>query len=169
MLPPSEIDARSSREDSVLRPYSQEVTMRKNRVVENADNELLLPSPYGFVSEVNGPDAVEVPDFVPTRHELLQIARYWANVELDLEFLMATTGVVGSDWLRQTSFAGRRLGRIDRASGDDGVQRVVVVEQVRQEFSESVDPRWWKAFVEGDATELRRIADERHSVDMRKG
>ena len=31
--------------------------MPKNIIVENADNEWLGPSPCGFVSEVNGPDA----------------------------------------------------------------------------------------------------------------
>ena len=42
--------------------------MPKNIIVENADNEWLGPSPCGFVSEVNGPDAGEVPAFVPTRY-----------------------------------------------------------------------------------------------------
>ena len=134
--------------------------MPKNTVVENADNELLEPSPFGYVSEVNGPDAAEVLAFVPTRHELLQIARYWAGVELDLNFFMALYQCTGSDWLRKTSFAGRRLGRIERALGGNDVERVV--EDVRRKFSESVDPRHWKAFVEGDTAELDRLAEEIH-------
>ena len=139
--------------------------MPKNTVVKNADNEWLGPYPFGYVSEVNGPDAAEVPAFVPTRYELLQIARYWAGVELDLDFFMAIYQCTGSDWLRKTSFAGRRLGRIERALGGDEVERVV--EDVRKKFSASVDPRWWKAFVEGDRIELRRIADEIHGVQSK--
>ncbi len=132
--------------------------MPKNTVVENADNEWLEPSPFGYVSEVNGPDAAEIPAFVPTRHELLQIARYWADVELDLNFFMAIHQCVGSDWLRKTSFAARRLDLIERVLGGDDVNNVV--KNVHDKFSESVDPRWWKAYMAGDTTELTRIADE---------
>ena len=136
------------------------MTIPKNIIVKNADNEWLGPSPCGFVSEVNGLDAGEVPAFVPTRHELLQIARYWADVELDLNFFMAIHQCVGSDWLRKTSFAARRIGRIERALGGDDVERVV--EDVRKKLSSSVDPRYWKAFVEGDKAGLRQIAEELH-------
>jgi hypothetical protein len=33
----------------------------------------------GHVSEVNGSEACEVPQFVPTKHELIQIAKYCSN------------------------------------------------------------------------------------------
>ena len=133
--------------------------MSRARVVSNADNEWLEPlGPIGHVSEVNGPDAAEVPAFVATRHELLQVAKYWADVELDLWFHMTTWDCAGSDWLRRASFAGRRLGRIEEALGGDAVKQVV--RQVREEFAARQDPRHWRAFADGDREELERIAEE---------
>jgi hypothetical protein len=40
----------------------------------------------GCVDEVNGPGSIEFPSFVPTRHELVQLAKYWATVQVDLDF-----------------------------------------------------------------------------------
>ena len=31
------------------------------------------------INEVNGSEACEVPQFVPTKRELIQIAKYWFN------------------------------------------------------------------------------------------
>ena len=135
--------------------------MAHRRTLEqNADNRLLEPfGPIGYVAEVNGPDAAEVPAFVPTRDELMQLAKYWAELELDLTYLMASTGTVGSDWLRKTSFAGRRLGRIERALGGDEVHEIVT--RVREQFAATGDPEVWKLFCDGRHEELQRIVWER--------
>ena len=51
------------------------------RIVKNKDNDSLLPwgndrFVVGYVDEVNGPGAAEIPDFIPTRHELLSRMTY---------------------------------------------------------------------------------------------
>ena len=57
------------------------VTVNKdNESLHAWGNERFL---VGYVDEVNGAGAVEVPDFVPTRHELIQIVRYWAEEALN--------------------------------------------------------------------------------------
>ena len=91
-------------------------------------------------------------------HELMQLAKYWAELELDLTYSMASTGTIGSDWLRKTSFAGRRLGRIERALGGDEVDEIVT--RVREQFAATVDPELWKLFCDGRREELQRIVWE---------
>ena len=34
----------------------------------------------GYVDQVNGSGAVEMPGFVATRHELIQLVMYWASI-----------------------------------------------------------------------------------------
>jgi len=130
----------------------------KEKVVTNSDNELLEPGQYGFVDEVNGPGAEEIQGFVPTRHELIQIVKYWAYVELDLTHLMHVYQQTGSDWLRKTSFAGRRVGRISRILGDDEVKKAV--DEVYAEFIKKMDKRLWNVFVNGTAEEQAAVEEE---------
>jgi len=68
---------------------SYEAQCQKPRV-RNADNEWLgsfggSGLRIGAVDEVNGSGAAEVVGFIPTRHELLELARYWANVAVEIE------------------------------------------------------------------------------------
>ena len=56
----------------------------------NADSDFLQPLPagpfvIGRVDRVNGAGAVEVP-FMPTRHELLQLVKYWAREILEIQY-----------------------------------------------------------------------------------
>ena len=60
----------------------------------NADNESLGAMrcgtfSIGYVEEVNGTGAQEVQEFLPTRHELLQLVKYWARVDVDIESLLS--------------------------------------------------------------------------------
>lgn len=60
-------------------------TRRSDMVnVRNADNEYLgawggRRLVIGSVNEVNGPGAQEIPDFMPNRHELIQLTKYRAG------------------------------------------------------------------------------------------
>src|SRR5207249_536804 len=84
------------------------------------DSKLAGPSgPLGHVDEVNGGDSLEVPEFVPTVHELLQLVEYWQTVSIDMEYLSFYTQTAGSDWNRKWLFADLRVGRIARLLGKD--------------------------------------------------
>ena len=66
------------------------------RIVKNRNNDDLLPLVEGHigigdVDEVNGPGAEEIPDFDPTRHELVQLLIFWANVHFEESFVYRTT------------------------------------------------------------------------------
>ena len=132
------------------------------RVVTNADNELLGPLvgngvAIGCVDEVNGPGAEEVSGYTPTHHELLLLARHWAEVDLNIRFEFALFGFTGSTEIRLLPFANLRLGRIARCLGGDAVRQVIA--EVEQELA-AAHPEAWKAFAGDDQIELERRADE---------
>lgn len=111
------------------------------------------------VDEVNGKGAEEVHDFVPTRHELLQLARYWEEVEIGRRYLWFTMGVIGSSDTRQVMFAQRRLSRIATILGKDAVDKVI--EEVMQKMAnETQSSPAWRAFLSG--TEEERDVVQRY-------
>jgi len=71
-------------------------------------NERLV---VGHVPEVNGSEACEVPQFVTTQHELIQIAKYWIGRILDNDFFFFTYAQTGSTEWRINSYADRRINR----------------------------------------------------------
>jgi hypothetical protein len=112
----------------------------------------------GYIDEVNGPGAVEVPAFVPTRHELIQLAKYWAGVEIDLEFSWFVYQATGSSEIRRGPFASRRIARIAEALGEEAVAEAV--RQAYNEFAKGIDPRTWSIFLNGTPEERRVLQDE---------
>ena len=94
--------------------------MSKTRIVRNSDNDLLLPMGVcGSVDEVNGPGAAEIPDFVPTRHELLQLLNFWVKEALDYEYFEFLYAQTGSTELRLIPYAWRRVNRIGELLGEE--------------------------------------------------
>jgi len=112
----------------------------------------------GHVSEVNGPDSAEMPEFVPTRHELVQLAKYWATLDLDDLFDFFLYGQTGSSEWRRVAFARRRICRIATVLGEEEVQKAV--EEAEKEFSKTIDPRAWAIFKNGTPEEREAFQDE---------
>ena len=79
----------------------------------------------GYVDEVNGPEAVEMPGFLATKHELIQLVKYWARIRIDIRFDWFANQCVGSSETRLESFAGRRIARIAEVLGNDETSAVV--------------------------------------------
>jgi hypothetical protein len=82
------------------------------------------PFIVGTVDAINADDGQESHDFVPTRHELKQLAGYWAEERLahDHEwFVYQCTG--SSEW-RWSTFIDRRLNRLAEILGDDAMKEV---------------------------------------------
>jgi hypothetical protein len=133
--------------------------------VRNADNDDGALDPggdgqlvIGYVDEVNGEGAEELP-FVATRHELRQLANYWAKVILDTEyvwwFLYETTG---TDISHRWAFAHRRINRIADLLGEEAVRHAL--KEAEAEFAEQCDPRHWKIFKHGTAAEREAVVME---------
>lgn len=112
----------------------------------------------GYVNEVNGPDSAEMPDLVPTRHELIQLLKYWARLRRKHLFGFSLYGQTGSNESRLHAFAGRRINRIATVLGEEEVQKAI--EEAEQEFSKTVDSRVWAIFKNGTPEEREAFQDE---------
>lgn len=92
------------------------------RVVRNADNaEVMLQMGgqviLGYVDDVNGPEAAEVPDFRVTRHELRQVAKYWVDTVFDIRQKWEDMGQTSSSEGTIISFAQKRVPHIEAVLG----------------------------------------------------
>ena len=106
----------------------------------------------GHVDEVNGAGSLEVPDFVPTRHELIQLVKYWATEALEIIYWWIVYGTTGSTEIRVGPFAERRIGKIAKLLGEDEVAKAI---------KEAHDKFW------GDDHETRRIVEEGTPEEVR--
>jgi hypothetical protein len=57
----------------------------------------------GYVDEVNGSNSVEMPDFAAPRCELIQLAKYWTTIVIDLRFDYFLYCQTGSSEYRRSS------------------------------------------------------------------
>jgi hypothetical protein len=112
----------------------------------------------GYVEEVNGPGAVEIPGFVATRHELIQLVKYWATVEIERDFDWFVYQGTGSSELRRRAFARRRIARIAEALGEEEVAKAV--REAHSEFAKGIDPRTWNIFLNGTPEEREALQGE---------
>src|SRR5262245_57069626 len=139
--------------------------VRRNQHVSNSDNEFLEPwcaghFKIGCVDEVNGAGAAEVPGFTPTRHELRQLAKYWAETALEIEYDWFIYAQVGGTDMRLEPFAQRRIARIANLLGTEEVQKLV--SEVEIEFGKKQYPRAWEIFCHGTKEEREQFQDEIH-------
>jgi hypothetical protein len=79
------------------------------------------PIMIGVVDMIVGDGGVEVPGFVATKNEMLQLARYWAKKIIDLDFVFFLYGSTGSSEWRTNEFANRRLNTISKLIGEEEV------------------------------------------------
>jgi len=82
---------------------------------ENADLQPLRAGTLliGCVDNVNGADALEVPEFVATRAELLELVKYWEHTFLSRAFFIFETRQFGSTDLRTCSADLKSAGNLD--------------------------------------------------------
>jgi hypothetical protein len=97
----------------------------------------------GYVDDVNGSPASEVPEFAVTRAELLELAKYWQNIFLSRTFFIFETDQIGSTDIRVCPYAERRVARIIELLGDEAIR---VVREVEDEHAKRVGVRVWKEF-----------------------
>jgi len=119
------------------------------KIVSNSDDDCL--------DEFNGPGAEEIQGFVPTRHELIQLVKYWAKVELDLDCFMFIDRTKASDLLRQTSFAARRIGQIAELLGDEVIK---TINEVGAEILKHLDKRHRDIFLNYSEEQREKIREE---------
>lgn len=112
----------------------------------------------GFVDFIAGEGGVEVPGFAATKHEILELVRYWATKVLDLNFTFFAYDASGSSDWRIWFFANRRLDTITKLIGKEDVRKAF--KQAEQAFSQSVDQRAWRIFIDGTPEEREQFQRE---------
>jgi len=98
----------------------------------------------GLVDEVNGPGSQLCPSFVPTRHELLHLAKYWIERQIDVDFFTFHTGCSGSTEWRIAQYSTRRIQRLARILGHSAIR--AIYDEIGSEFSEQFGESAWEAF-----------------------
>jgi hypothetical protein len=114
----------------------------------------------GHVPEVNGSEACEVPQFVPTKHELIQIAKYWFQRRLDNDFYLFVFGQTGSSEWRTNVYANRRINRIADILPEQELNQSI--EEVEHDFKQEhkISDADWDVFKNG-TQEQRMLYQER--------
>jgi hypothetical protein len=112
----------------------------------------------GHVDQIVGEGGVELPGFVPTKNELLQLVHYWAMEIIDLDFTFFLYDCTGSSEWRNREFANRRLNAISRVIGREEVTKTF--REAEQAFAKGVDQKAWKIFMEGTKEEQERFPEE---------
>ncbi len=134
----------------------------KLRLIKNSDNEhLFLHEIFeGYcVDEVNGAGAAEVAGYIPTRHELVQLVKYWYGRLLDDQWFRFLYGGSDSREFRIGRFAPGRIRRAAAAIGQEEVDRAI--KQVKDEFKARLnDTRLWEIFENGADEQWDAVRNE---------
>jgi hypothetical protein len=151
-------------------PETGEVVSGRDDVPELPDNEALEPLRVGnciidLCPEINGSDAVACPEYIPTQHELLQLARYWYDTLLGIHLDWFFLAVSGSYESRMLAYAGRRLDRIAKVIGQEATDKVVA--EVDTEYQERMGADW-EIFIRGDDEE-REMVRARVNDEVKRG
>jgi hypothetical protein len=124
----------------------------------NSDNQHLMPLTgngliIGSVDEVNGRGAEEITSFVPTRHELIVIVKYWAEQTLSNRYFEFVYAQTGSSEIRLRAFANRRIARIEDILGAEAIDKALEEAQEGYKKEHNIDPEEWRIFTSGTPEE----------------
>jgi len=130
--------------------------------LKNIDNNWLEPGgneqfTIGYVDEVNGAGGQEIPQFVPTRNELVELLKYWTRVSIDHRYLYFLYRQYCSSGSRRQDFAERRMARIEKLLGEEATK---VIDGVIAEFGKTEDARLWNIFMNGTAEDWALVKQE---------
>jgi hypothetical protein len=99
----------------------------------------------GHVPEVNGLEACDV----PTKHELIQIAKYWLQRVLNIQLWFFATGQRGSSEWREDFYAALRIHRIAAIVPEQELNQAI--EEVERDFKQErkISDEDWDIFKNG--------------------
>ena len=108
----------------------------------------------GSVGPINGEDGKEVAAFVPTLHELKQLASYWMQEQLEHDFDWFAYQQTGSSEWRWSSFISRRLDRLAEILGEEAMRQICKdsVTSYRKRYPKISDEDW-RVFTTGTEEE----------------
>jgi hypothetical protein len=100
--------------------------------------------------------AEEVPEFVPTRNELIQLVKYWTKKTIDIDYFYFLWGQE-EEW-RLLGYANSRLSKIAYLLGNAEVERAIAV--AYDEYGSDQDPKLWDIFLNGTAEDRKQVQDD---------
>jgi len=125
----------------------------------NRDGDGLGPMPsgpfvVGSVPGISGEDGKEVTEFVPTIHELKQLAEYWMQERIDRDFYFFACQCSGSSDWRWSVFISRRLERLANILGEDRMREITEIADAsfRKDHPQITDEDW-RVFTQGTEEE----------------
>jgi len=104
------------------------------------------------------PPPAERLDYAPSRHELVQLARYWIREDLTFSVDYYLFGFTSCSQSKLVAHGGDRLRQLDKVLGDEAIEKAV--KQVEDEYRYSLGDRIWEFFTKGSRSELRAVQDE---------
>jgi hypothetical protein len=109
----------------------------------------------GCCGIVNGKGAEPFEGFIPTRHELLQLVKYWATTKLENRWLEFQTGQFDATEASLILFAADQIKRISSLLGDAAVNEAV--NEVKAQLHNKVSEEQWQIFVGGNRAEWESV------------
>ena len=93
--------------------------------------------------------AVRREEFVPTKHELIQIAKYWFQRQLNIQLWFFATGQSGSSECREDFYAALRIHRIAEIVPEQELNQAI--EEVERDFKQDkkISDDDWDIFKNG--------------------
>jgi hypothetical protein len=140
-----------------------------NRDTEGLGTMAIGPLIVGDIDAINGEGGKEVPDLVPTKHELCQLAEYWLKQRIERDFVWFVNQTVGSGEWRWSEYISRRLDRLHLALGLDSMlkARENAFATFRKQYPKITDEDW-RVFTEGSEEEQEawreKLWAEHHEV-----
>jgi hypothetical protein len=132
----------------------------KLEIIENAGNANTMPMILGggrfiigYVSEINGREAREVPEYVPTVWELEQLVEYWTAVEVEHAIEWWFTRSTSSIAWREHVYAERQLDRLSSVLEKEDFNRAVSTAYVAFEKRVTNKGDWLRFLGGGDSPE----------------
>jgi hypothetical protein len=111
-------------------------------------------------------DHLEVPDFIPTRHELIHLAKYWAREALEISWFIFVSGSIGCTELKVRAFAWHQISHIASRVGDDRIE--AAIDEVYDDFRKEVGDTLWDIYINGDQEQWDRVQDEFYEASHSK-
>jgi hypothetical protein len=149
-------------EDDV-REYLNRVPNGANRDTEGLGTVRVAGGAFiiGSVDEINGAGGEEVSEFVATRHELEQLAKYWAIERLDQDFWLFLYQQTGSSEWRWSVYIDRRLGSLREILGPKAMETIWKdsIELFRKRHPKITDEDW-RIFTKGTKAEQESWRDK---------
>ncbi len=131
-----------------------EASVGTNRDTKGLGTMKVGPCVIGSVGPINGEDGKEVPDFVPTLHELKQLAGYWIGERIDLDFDWFAYQQSGSSEWRWSVFIYRRLHRLAEVLGEEAMKQIGKnAVKIYRKCYPSISDEDWRVFTTGTEEE----------------